>query len=346
MRALVYRGPASLRVEEREVPEPGPGQALLEVAGCGLCGTDLRIEAGQHRAYGNGSGRVPGHEIAGTIAAAGEDTAIQVGTRAFVAPNIGCGTCRACRGGRINLCERPQALGITRDGGFAEYLLLAEDVVRQGNVLPVRDHADLAAVALAEPLACALRGSRACGIQPDDIVVVIGAGPIGLMHLLLARLRSPRAVVVSEPTTERRAEAKRLGADRVVDPEAGGLEALVSEVSDGRGADVVITAAPVREAQRNALELAAPGARINFFAGLARDRSRVELDTNLIHYKELVVTGTTANTTEDCQEAVELIESGRIDTGSLIGGRFSLDEATAAFDEARSGRLTKVVIEP
>jgi L-iditol 2-dehydrogenase len=102
----------------------------------------------------------------------------------------------------------------------------------------------------------------------------------------------------------------------------------------------------VREAQRHALELAAPGARINFFAGLARDRSRVELDTNLIHYKELVVTGTTANTTEDCREAVELIESGQIDTGSLIGGRFSLDEAPAAFDEARSGRVTKVVIEP
>jgi L-iditol 2-dehydrogenase len=346
MRALAYRGPEDLRLEEREVPGPRPGETLLRVAGCGLCGTDLRIEAGQHRAYGDGVGRVPGHEIAGTIAAAGDGTGLHEGTKAFVAPNIGCGVCRSCRAGRVNLCERPQALGITRDGGFAEYVLLGEDVVSQGNVLAVGDDVDLAAVALAEPLACALRGSNACRVKSDDVVAVVGAGPVGLMHLLLARLRSPRAIVVSEPSPERRAQAERLGADRVVDPSAGGLEAQVAELSDGRGADVVITAAPVPDAQRQALELAAPGGRINFFAGLPRDRSQVELDTNLIHYKELVVTGTTANTTEDCREAVDLVQSGRVDTGALIGARFPLADAAAAFQEARSGRVMKVVIEP
>jgi L-iditol 2-dehydrogenase len=159
------------------------------------------------------------------------------------------------------------------------------------------------------------------------------------MHLQLARLRNPARVIVSEPNAARRAEAERFGADLTVEP---------SDLADavGEGANVVITAAPAPAAQQQALELAAPGARINFFGGLPRDRSRVELDTNLIHYRELVVTGTTANTTPDCREALELVVSGRVDTASLIGGREPLDAAADAFAAARSGDRLKVVIEP
>jgi L-iditol 2-dehydrogenase len=346
MRALAYRGPGELRLEERPDPEPGPGEAVLAVAACGLCGTDLRIEAGKHRAYGDGEGRVPGHEIAGTIAAVGAGLGLAEGTAAFVAPNVGCGVCRSCLAGRVNLCERPQALGITRDGGFAERLLLGADVIEQGNVLAVADGIDLAALALAEPLACALRGSAAVSIDRDEVVLIVGAGPIGLMHLLVAALAEPAAILVSEPSAERRAEAARFGATRTVDAEAEDLAQVVGDASDGRGADVVITAAPAAAAQAQALELAAPGGRINFFGGLPRDRSRVELDTNLIHYKELVVTGTTANTTEDCRRAVELITGGEIDTGALIGARVALADAERAFETARSGRVMKVVVEP
>lgn len=346
MRVLAYRD-GDLRLEERPAPEPGPGEALLAVDACGLCGTDLRIAAGQHRAYADGAdGRVPGHEISGTIAAAGSGTGLSEGARAFVAPNVGCGVCRSCRAGRVNLCERPQALGITRDGGFAERLLLGADVVAQGNVLPVPDGCEPAALALAEPLACALRGSAACSIGSEDLVVIVGAGPIGLMHLLVARLASPAAIVVSEPSAERREQAARFGADRTLDPGGEALADVVAELSGGRGADVVITAAPVPAAQSEALEIAAPAGRINFFGGLPRDRSRVELDTNLIHYKELLVTGTTANTTEDCRRAVELITSGEVDTAALVGARVPLTEASEGFEVARSGRVMKVVVEP
>jgi L-iditol 2-dehydrogenase len=346
MRVLAYRGPGALRLEHRPDPEPGPGEAVLEVGACGLCGTDLRIEAGDHRAFGDADGRVPGHEIAGTIAAVGDGVELEVGAAAFVAPNVGDGVCRACRDGRVNLCENPRALGITRDGGFSERVLLGADLVARGNVLTVDGGVDLAALALAEPLACALRGSEACAIRGDDVVLIVGAGPIGLMHLLVARLASPRAIVVSEPSAQRRAEAERFGAERVVDPGGESLADAVAEASAGEGADVVITAAPVAAAQAQALELAAPGGRINFFGGLPRDGSRVELDTNLIHYKELVVTGTTANTNEDCRTAVELITEGRIDTGALIGARLPLEAADEAFETARSGRVMKVVIEP
>lgn len=344
MRALVYHGPDDLRMEDRPLHEPGRGEALLRVRACGICGTDLRIASGAHRAYPEGTVRVPGHEIAGTVAAVGDDVDLSEGATAFVAPNVGCGRCAPCRAGRVNLCRTPRALGITDDGGFAEYVLLDEQLVEQGNVLIAAGELDAGALALVEPLACALRGSTACAIQTGDLVVIVGAGPIGLMHLQLARLRDPRTLIVSEPSAARRDDAARFGADLTVEPDA--LAQSVEDLSEGLGADVIVTAAPAPAAQQQALELAAPGGRINFFGGLPRDRSRVELDTNLIHYRELVVTGTTANTNDDCRAALELVQSGAIDTANMIGSRQPLDEAVAAFGAARSGELMKVVVEP
>ena len=344
MQVLVYHGPNDLRVEDCLPPEPGPGEAVLRVGACGICGTDLRIAAGGHRAYPPGTVRIPGHEVAGTILAVGDGIDLEEGQPAFIAPNVGCGRCAQCRAGRVNLCVRPEAVGISVDGGLAEQLLLPPNLIAQGNVLPVPEAADLRAVALAEPLACVLRGSEACDIKAGDLVVIAGAGPVGLMHLLVARLAEPSAVIVSQRSNARRRLALEYGADEAVGPDD--LAATVMDVSGGRGADVVIVAAPAAEAQRQALEIAAPAARINFFGGLPHDSSVVELDTNLIHYKELVVTGTTANTTEDCRRALELILSGSIDTAALISRSYRLAEADEALAAAGSGEALKVVIEP
>jgi L-iditol 2-dehydrogenase len=344
MQALVYHGPNDLRVEDRPPPEPGPGEAVLRVGACGVCGTDLRIAAGGHRDYPPGTVRIPGHEVAGSILRVGDGVDLKEGQPAFVAPNIGCGRCAQCRAGRVNLCVRPEAVGISMDGGLADELLLPASLVSQGNVLPVPETADLRAVALAEPLACVLRGSEACEIGAGDLVVIIGAGPVGLMHLLVARLADPGAVIVSQRSEERRRLALEYGADEAVGPDD--LVAAVMDVSGGRGANVVIVAAPAPEAQRQALEIAAPSGRINFFGGLPRGRSTVELDTNLIHYKELVVTGTTANTTEDCRRALELVLGGSIDTAALISRSYRLAQADEALAAAGSGEALKVVIEP
>jgi L-iditol 2-dehydrogenase len=343
MEALVYHGPGVLRVERRPTPEPGEGEALLRVEACGVCGTDLRIAAGGHRAYPEGTVRVPGHEIVGTLLT--EAGGLPAGRRVFVAPNVGCMRCDQCRAGRVNLCRTPQALGITRDGGFATELLVGRDAVEQGNLLPVHDGLDPAVVSVAEPLACVLRGQRPCRIGPGDVVLVMGAGPIGLLHLLAARTREPAAVVVSEPSAARRDQALALGADAVVDPSREDVAAALAAFGAG-GAHVVVVAAPSAQAQARALELAAPGARINLFAGLPRDRSVVELDSNLIHYKELVVTGTTASTTEDCAEALDLIAGGAVDAAALVTARHPLADAEAAFARAGSGDALKVVIEP
>lgn len=330
MQALAYRGAARLALERRPVPEAGAGEVVVHVDAAAICGTDLRIAAGVHRAYTAAEGRVPGHELAATVAEVGDGVERLVrGDRVFVAPNYGCGRCRACLRGDVNLCESPRALGITDDGAFEEYVLLPRPLVEQGNVMRFDNGRDPAAVALAEPLACVLRGSRACRIGEGNLVLIFGAGPIGLLHLALARLAGA-TVVVRDPSEARLAAAVERGA---------GTELP-------RAPDVVIVAAPSPAAQREALELAAPGGRVNFFAGLPRDASRVELDTNLVHYKELVVTGTTANTNADCRDALELVLDGRVDTASLIDARFDLAAAQDAFELAASGRALKVVIEP
>jgi L-iditol 2-dehydrogenase len=156
--------------------------------------------------------------------------------------------------------------------------------------------------------------------------------------VLAARVREPARIVVSEPAEARRAQAAASGADAAVAPDE--LAGAVEE------ADVVIVAAPVHAAQAEALRIAAPGGRVNFFGGLPKDRPTVELDTNLIHYKELMVTGTTANTNEDCRAALELVTGGAVDVARLVSVRARLDAAGDAFEAARSGDALKVVIEP
>lgn len=345
MRALVYEGPGRLELEERPDPEPGPGEALVRVLACGICGTDLRIAKGAHRAYADAPRRIPGHEIAGEVVALGAGVdGPQVGQRVFVAPNLGCGECPACRAGRLNLCRRSEAFGITFDGAFAELLRVPARAVSDGNLLPAPADVDGGALSAVEPLACVLRGQRAVDVAEGDVVLVCGAGPIGLLHVLLARSAGAR-VLVSEPSPVRREEAVRLGALAGVDPTDEDLREQVLAQTDGLGADVVITAVPVPAVQEQAPQLAGVGGRINFFGGLPAG-STITLDSNDVHYRELRITGTTANDTDDCRRALELATTGAIDLDRLVTARFSLDEADRAFEAAAAGDQLKVVIEP
>lgn len=347
MQALVYTGPGQLRVESRPDPELAPGGAVVRVLACGICGTDLRIAKGAHRAYPAGTRRVPGHEIvAELVALDGHTDELRPGARVFVAPNLGCGDCAACRAGRANLCERPQAFGITVDGAFEELMAVPAAALSQGNLLPIPADADPASLSVVEPLACVLRGQRAVALGAGDFVVVCGAGPIGLLHVLLARASEAGTIVVSEPHPRRRADALEFGADAVVDPAAEDLVARVRELTDGRGADVIITAVPVAAVLEQAPELAAIGGRVNFFGGLPRDASRVSIDSALVHYRELTITGTTANDLDDCRAALALALGGTLDLSRLVTARYPLQRASEAFAEASGGEQLKVVIEP
>ena len=347
MRAAVYHGPNDLRVESVPVPAIGPDEVLLRVLRANICGTDLRILHGGHRKYPAGVARIPGHEVVGEVAAVGERVAgYAPGQRLFVAPNMGQGDSRETISGNNNLDPNYEAIGITLDGAFAEYLRVPAAAVRQGNLMPVRPEVDPAVAALIEPLACVWRGQNKVDVSAGDVVLVMGAGPIGVMHVMLARLRGATRIIVSEPAAGRREQALRLGADRAVDPTSEELAAVVREESNGRGADVIITAAPVKALQEQAIDLAAVGGRINFFGGLAKDDAVIRLDSNAVHYKELIVTGTTACSTYDCLRAAEIVNSGRLDLSPLITAAFPLAEANAAFAAAADGRNLRVTLVP
>jgi len=347
MLAAVYHGPNDLRVEQVPHPEIGPGEVLLKVNNASICGTDLRILHGSHRKYPAGTVRIPGHEMVGTVVKTGTGvTGVVEGQRMFVAPNMGCGHCRECISGNNNLCANYDAIGITLDGAFAEYIRIPSAAVLQGNLMPIVDSVDAAVAALVEPFACVLRGQKPLRVGAGDVVLVMGAGPIGIMHTKLARLQGAARVVVSEPNPDRARQATRMGADRVVNPLEEDLETALREETQGRGADVVIVAAPVHQAQEQALQLAGLGGRINFFGGLPKDRPSIQFDSNLVHYKELLVTATTACSTHDCLRAAEIVNSGRIDLSDLVSARFPLADALAAFAAAEDRQSLKVVLEP
>lgn len=347
MKAAVFYGIGDIRVEEVPEPFPGPGEVLLKVGAAGICGTDIRIFTAGHHRIPPGTRRILGHEFAGEIVAVGEGVSgLSSGMRVAVAPNIGCGVCPECVAGWTNLCEDYRAFGISLDGAFAEYLRIPADAIRQGNVVPLPSNVPFDAAALAEPLSCCLNGQEAVNVGPGDVVLIIGAGPIGIMHLLLARLAGARYVVMSEVHPLRLEQARAHGADLVVNPHKQDLRAAVMEISDGRGADVVIVAAPIAEGQQQALELAARRGRINFFGGLPKDQPYATLNTNLIHYRQLIVTGTTGSNVRQFRTTVSLLATERIRLDSLATTHLGLDQIAEGFSRSRSAQEMRIIILP
>lgn len=347
MQAAVYHGPNDLRVKQRPVPDIGPDEALLKVVSVGICGTDLRILHGGHRMYAAGVQRIPGHEVVGDIVAVGENVkGVEIGVRVFVSPNMGCGHCDQCVSGNNNRCANYDAIGITIDGAFAEYLRIPAAALMQGNLIPLEPGTDPAAAALIEPFACVLRGQNSVDVHLGDVVLIVGAGPIGVMHIMLAKLRGAARVIVSEFMETRLQQALAAGADVAVNPQNEDLAEVIARESGGKGADVIIVAAPAHAAQESALQLAAIGGRINLFGGLPKDQPTINFDSNIVHYKELYVTGTTACSTGDCRQAAAIVNSGRLDLSPIVSGRFPLSQAVEAFAQAEDRTSLKIVIEP
>lgn len=347
MLAAVYHGPNDLRVEQVPQPEIGSGEILLRVIAATICGTDIRILKGEHRHYPAGTVRIPGHEVVGDIVEIGDGVqGYGIGQRVFVAPNMGHAFDRNTIAGNNNLDPGFEAIGINLDGAFAEYIRIPARAISQGNLMLLADDIVPAAAALVEPLACVLRGQNAVNVHHGDIVLVMGAGPIGIMHMMLAKLRGAARVILSQTSPRRREIALELGAEQVVDPMRDDLEDVIKQASNGRGADVIVVAAPSKAAQESALSLAAIGGRINFFGGLPKNDPYIRLDANIVHYRELVVTGTTACSTYDCLRALDIVNAGQLDLSPLVTSWFSLKDALAAFQAAGDGMNLRVALEP
>lgn len=347
MLAAVYHGPHDIRLEEVERPQPGPGEAVMRVRAASVCATDLRILNHGHFKISEGTVRILGHELAGEIVAVGgQVTHLTPGTRVAVAPNVGCGVCWECVQGNINLCTDYGAFGITLDGGFAEYTLITAAAVQQGNVVEMPDDLSFVEAALCEPLACCYNAQQACRLAPGETMVIMGAGPMGLMNLLLARYSGAGQVIVSEVQADRARRAVEFGADLAVDPSKRDLKEAIMEATGGRGADVVIVAVGSAALQEQAVELAARRGRVNFFAGLAAGHDRACVNSNWIHYGQVTVTGTTGASHRQYRQMVQMHASGRLSLQSMATAKRPLQEIEAALAEAASGEHLKVVLLP
>lgn len=347
MNAAVFYGIHDIRIKDIPCPKPHRGEVLIKVGASGICGTDIRIFNNGHHRIPPSTLRVMGHEIAGEIVEVGEEVMeLNIGQHVGVAPNIGCGVCDQCVSGWTNLCTNYKAFGLSLDGGFAEYMLISADAIRQGNVTPIPDTLPYTWAALAEPLSCCLNGQEAVGVGTDDVVLIIGAGPIGLMHTQLAKLRGARVVIVSELSDDRLNLAGNFGADFLINPEDTDIKTAVLDASDGKGASVVIVAASSSKAQSQALDLASRQGRINLFGGLPKDQSFVQIDSNLIHYKQLLVTGTTGSNLRHYRSTINFIIKGRLKADPLIGAILPLERIVEGIERSMSAKEMRIIIEP
>jgi len=321
MTAAVLYGPGDVRLEQREPLHPGPGEVLIRVRACGVCGTDAALYRGEYPA------RVPvviGHEFSGEVAAVGEGVAdLRPGQRVTADPNVVCHACDYCRGGHEHLCERVSSMGVHRDGADAEYCLMPA-----GNVYALPEGLSFEAGAFCEPLACAVHGLDLAQLRLGDTVLVLGAGGMGNLIAQCARDAGAARVVVSEPIALRRQKALENGATDAIDPEAQDVGQEIRRLTR-IGADVVIEAAGNPKAQASCLSLVRKGGTVVWF-GVAPQERTVEVSPFWVNENELRILGS-YNNQFATGRAISLLAEGRVRVENLISHRLGLADYRDVF---------------
>lgn len=346
MKVVRFHAPGDVRFEDAPEPEAGPGEVKIRVRNCSTCGTDVKISKfGHHHIH---PPRVMGHEIAGEIVQVGEGVdGWSEGDRVQVIAAIPCGKCAECKRGRMTVCPNQESMGYHFEGGFAQFMVVPQKVLDVDGLNRIPDNVSFAEASVAEPLACALNAQNLARVGEGDDVVVIGSGPIGCLHVRLARARGAARVFLVELNRERLDMAANL-----VQPDAAICAAEVDPVeeihklTDGRGADVIITAAASGKAQEQAIEMAARQGRISFFGGLPKDNPTITCDSNLVHYRELMIIGANGSSPAHNAEALNLVATGAVPVNDLITHRLPLESAIDAFGIVARGEAIKVTIEP
>ena len=333
-----------LRIEEVPVPAPGAGEVLLKVKASAVCGTDIRMFRNGAKAATAGSPLVLGHEVSGVVESVGPGVSgYAPGMPVAVAPNMGCGVCDQCVSGNTQMCATYKAFGINIPGGFAQYMKIPREAVVQGNLAPIPDGADFVSAALVEPLACVYNAFQRIAIVPGDTVLVIGAGPIGLMHAKVALMAGAARVFMNDLSQERLSLCRKVE-PAIVALDSEGLKERLAEATHGKGVSVCITAAPSGEAQVLALEVVGVNGRVMFFGGLPEGRSKVPLDTILVHYKQITITGTSRQSLIQYRQTLALVASTRLVVKDLVTMSSGLDDIRASFDQVIQGKGLKNVI--
>ena len=341
MRAAVLVAPKRFELQTRPMPHPKADEVLVEIERVGICGTDMHIFHGHYAA--DKLPLVPGHEFVGRVHENGADSKrFKVGQRVVVDINVGCGHCYWCRRNEILSCEAVQQIGISRDGAFCEYLAVPERLI-----IPVPDQMDAGLAALTEPVACVVRAARKAKMGLANSVVILGAGPIGNLHIQLMRLLGVAPIIAFDLSLERCQMAKEAGADAVTHDPAK-LHALVYAMTDGRGADFVIESVGATSLYKEAFSLIRRGGHVAFF-GITGANETVPVDIVQTILREDSLKGSVAGMGEDMHDALALLAHGRFKTGAFTRATFPLEDIQQAFDSlaARSSDLkTQILINP
>lgn len=343
MKAAVFYGPGKIQIEEVETPVITNEEVLVKVICSAVCGTDVRIFGGKKK-KGVRTPSIIGHETVGVVEKVGDAVHdFLPGDRVGVIPVIPCGNCYYCMHNRENACANRTAIGYEYDGGYAEYIRIPKEALKSGNLVPLPDSVLFEDAVLAEPLACCINGNRKSNISLGSTVIVIGAGPIGLFHIQLAKLSGAKNIIVSELIDHRLENAIKAGATRVVNPQNEQLENIVLELTDDLGADSLIMAIGIPQLINGTLKLVKKGATINLFAGFDQG-TMAEIDPNIIHYNELNIVGTTASTRADYHEAMSLITNKLINTDIVRTKGYTLETIVEALNDVKTAKGMKSIV--
>jgi L-iditol 2-dehydrogenase len=333
MKAIMYYAPKDIRVETVPVPLCGDDEIRVKVEACAVCGTDLK-------SYKHGNPRIKaplvmGHEFTGIVETVGEKVEkFSLGDKVTMAAAVSCGHCYYCCKGWSNICVNLAVMGFGYPGGMAEYITIPAIALNNGHVIKVPKTVKAEHAALAEPIGCAVNAIENCGIQPGDTVVVIGAGPMGIINACVAREFGARKILLVNSSEPRLKLAKFFGFDLLINSEQQDVRQIVLDATEGIGADVVIVAAPAVTPQEKALELVRKRGTVCLFASLPVGQNLLSLDSRKIHYGELRVVGTS-----DATPRQVLAEK-------LATHILKLDEIFTAFDLMQNRKALRVVLRP
>ncbi len=342
MKVVAYYDIDDLRCEERPVPSLKTGEVLVKTEACGLCGTDLSKIANRSVPPET----VLGHEVVGKVEQAGKGVEkFKRGDRVFFAHHVPCFLCHYCQRGNHTLCRQFKETNID-PGGFAEYVRVPRLNVEK-TMLLIPEAVSFEEASLVEPLATVLRSLRKCNPQPGEEAMVIGSGPIGILHVhLLKKVFGCGKVIAVDLIEERLAGAKTFGADEVINPGKENLEEKVKKVTAAKGVDLVIVAVGSVEALEEAIKVVGKGGKVEFFAQCPPDSS-LTLDPNLVYHSEVTLLGSYSSTPFEQRMALELLSSGKIEIKKLVTHRFPLEKVPDAVRLARRAKdCLKILIVP
>lgn len=339
MKAAVFYKKNNLRIENIEKPTPKPGEVLVKVMACGICGTDVHIFEGDGGCFPTPPGTVLGHEFAGVVEAVGENVkGIQIGDRVCVDPNQLCNTCDYCKSGIGHFCEEMTGIGTGVNGGFAEYC-----AVPQSQIYKFSDSTSFEAAAMTEPVACCVHGIDMCNISCGDTVAVIGGGMIGMIMLQLAKISGAGKLIMIEPVAAKREIAKKLGANLCIDPMNENVKAVLV-ANNIRRISCVIECVGKTATIEQAIDIAGKKSTVMMF-GLTAPEDTIALRPNEIFKKEVVLKASFINPYTQ-KRALELIDNGKIDVTSIVYAHEGLEKLPEILSDPQLRAKGKFIIRP